>query len=376
MLQNFFSKTFSYLLFILIIFAVFFSNFTNPDKFSRKFVNLKLFTDLMPDMNVSKSKEIASGLLSINDHNANNNTDLLVISYSTLHSYESPNYNESVKYKLSSHTLNFIYESYFSSTDKIFVVDLNADRLLDLIIIKPGSVYLVFQDPKFAFKEPFYATGVFDKYQGWGSPSTHLYLAGDINGDKKTDLLGFGDENVYVSFSDGKNLEPLTLALSSFYSKQTFWKNNDVFPKVLGDVNGDGFKDIVSFGIKNIWVALSNGKVFLKPTIYLNNYFTQSNGWNSFFVFPRFLMDINHDGKDDIIGFGNNNLYVSYSYGSGFTAPEVLLNNNFNKEVRIYANNYTDNEVFNFLTIQKNFYFYNKLDGAIAPSINLLGLKN
>ena len=37
------------------------------------------------------------------------------------------------------------------------------------------------------------------------------------------------------------------------------------------------------------------------------------SGWSSQNIFPRFLADVSGDGKADLVGFGSNGVYVSTS---------------------------------------------------------------
>lgn len=51
---------------------------------------------------------------------------------------------------------------------------------------------------------------------------------------------------------------------------------------------------------------------FRSVFVGLDNNFTVNNGaWTSFDKYPRQLADVNGDGRDDIVGFGNDNVFVS-----------------------------------------------------------------
>ncbi|MEH2064059.1 MAG: VCBS repeat-containing protein, partial [Nostoc sp.] len=91
------------------------------------------------------------------------------------------------------------------------------------------------------------------------------------------------------------------------------WTSFDQYPRQLGDVNGDGRDDIVGFGGGEVYVSLgqSNG-TFGQWFVGLDNGFTVSDGgWTSFNQYPRQLGDINGDGRNDIVGFGGGEVYVS-----------------------------------------------------------------
>jgi hypothetical protein len=136
---------------------------------------------------------------------------------------------------------------------------------------------------------------------------------GDFDGDGKDDIATFtgGDAaDVFVSLSDGTKFV------------QNTWKWHDHFaigaevPKV-GDFNGDGKDDIATFArgtSGDVYVALSDG--------------TKFNGdgqlWNDFFSIDGEIPavgDVNGDGKDDLITFTRGDaadVYVALSDGTKF----------------------------------------------------------
>jgi len=156
------------------------------------------------------------------------------------------------------------------------------------------------------------------------APTGQLPLSGDFNGDGKADIIAFtrGDTgDVYVAPSTGTGFQSATLW-------HGYFAPNAEIPAV-GDVNGDGKDDIVTFHRGpaghaqrgDVYVALSNGSKFgdtpLAPLWH--DYFAVDN------EIPG-LGDVNGDGKDDLVAFHRGSLgdaqrgdvYVALSTGTGF----------------------------------------------------------
>jgi len=103
--------------------------------------------------------------------------------------------------------------------------------------------------------------------------------------------------------------------------------NFDRYPISSGDVNGDGLDDLVFFGENGTIVALSNGSGFDTPTMWIANFTYGAGGWISQDRYPRILADVNGDGLADLIGFGYNGTYIALSNGAGFDTPTLWIAN-------------------------------------------------
>jgi hypothetical protein len=78
----------------------------------------------------------------------------------------------------------------------------------------------------------------------------------------------------------------------------------------MADVNGDGQADVVGFGNAGAYVSLSTGTGFSPPQLWVNNYGYDAGGWRVD-QHPRIMADVNGDGQADVVGFGNAGAYVS-----------------------------------------------------------------
>ncbi len=165
---------------------------------------------------------------------------------------------------------------------------------------------------------------------GWNNNRIYLREMADVNGDGKADIVGFGSAGVYVSLATGGgHFGGVSFELAAFGSgaEGGGWANNDVYKRLLADVNGDGKADIVGFGAAGTYVALATGGGhFGGTTLELAAFGATAGGWLSDDVFPRKLADVNGDGMADIVGFGSGGVQISLATGSGhFGNPSSSL---------------------------------------------------
>ncbi|HAX77913.1 MAG TPA: hypothetical protein DCY88_19245, partial [Cyanobacteria bacterium UBA11372] len=171
---------------------------------------------------------------------------------------------------------------------------------------------------------------------GWITQNDYPRLLGDINGDGRDDIVGFGFDAVFVSLanSDG-TFNPIGVGLDNNFTKNDGgWITQNDYPRQLADVNGDGLADIVGFGLDAVYVSLAKGDGTFNPIgVGLDNNFTKNDGgWITQNDYPRQLADVNGDGSADIVGFGLDAVYVSLANGDGTFAPiAVGLDNSFTK---------------------------------------------
>ncbi|WP_108987656.1 peptidoglycan DD-metalloendopeptidase family protein [Streptomyces coelicoflavus] len=155
------------------------------------------------------------------------------------------------------------------------------------------------------------------------APGGETPLTGDFNGDHKDDVVTFTkgpDSDVYVALSNGNNFGTATVWHDHFAP------GSEV--PAVGDVNGDGYDDIVTFthdADAKVYVALSNGK----------DGFHTATVWHDFFApageFPA-LGDIDGDGDDDLITFTQGttaDVYAALSNGKDAFGTGKLVHDHF-----------------------------------------------
>ncbi|MCU0508862.1 MAG: VCBS repeat-containing protein [Anaerolineae bacterium] len=148
---------------------------------------------------------------------------------------------------------------------------------------------------------------------------------GDFNGDGRDDIVSFSrvfNGQVYVALSNGSSF-PTWGVWNQFFCPNPEWCE-------VGDFNGDNRDDIVTFtrntyGNVNVGqaiVALASGSAFVTIGQWNTNIFCIQNEWCD-------TGDFNGDGRDDIIAFSkgsNARVWVGLSTGVNFLQGAVWNN--------------------------------------------------
>ena len=200
------------------------------------------------------------------------------------------------------------------------LADVNGDKRQDVVGFGRDGVWLATSTGT-SFT-PAFVLANFGYDQSW-RVQKHVRLLGDINGDQRDDIVGFGYAGVYRALSTGTGFGPITFVLGNFGYDQG-WRV-EKHERLLADVNGDGNKDIVGFGTDGVWLSLAtpSGHFFRAPEFVLAE-FGFNQGWTPA-KHIRTLADLNGDGRQDIVGFGEYGVWTALSTGNGFAPAQFVL---------------------------------------------------
>lgn len=194
--------------------------------------------------------------------------------------------------------------------------DVNGDGKADIVGFYRDGVLVSFSTGT-GFQDPVFTIANFGSDVG-GWTQSQPRLMGDVNGDGKADIIGFHDDGVLVAFSTGTSFQAPITAVASYGRNVGGWTQEN--PRTVGDVNGDGKVDIVGFGQDGVYVSFSNGTGFQTPVFTIASYAVNAGNWSAT-SHPRQVADVTGDGKADIVGFGQDGIYIALSTGTGFAHP-------------------------------------------------------
>lgn len=198
------------------------------------------------------------------------------------------------------------------------LADVDGDGQADVVGFGTGRVLTALAGD-YCFAEATAWSEAFTSRSGWRI-DRHEREMGDLNGDGRADIVGFGDNGVTVALSNGQGFTDAGLWLADMGQLAGNWRVAR-HERAVADVDGDGRDDVIGFGNGGVLVGLSSG-TGLRPAQVFTREFTYAAGWRNE-LHVRALADVDGDGRADIVGFGETGVQVALSTGSRFAASTV-----------------------------------------------------
>jgi hypothetical protein len=174
-----------------------------------------------------------------------------------------------------------------------------------------------------AFSMARFVLAEFGSDKGWRE-NTHPRFVVDLTGDKRGDIVGFGDDGVWVSLGDGSGgFSPAVFALAAFAPNNGGWSTARHVRR-MANLTGHGRRDIVGFGDDGVWVSLGNGSGGFSEPVFALAGFGYNQGWRVD-QHARFVVDLTGDRHADVLGFGDDGVWAAMGDGAGGFGPPRLV---------------------------------------------------
>jgi len=195
--------------------------------------------------------------------------------------------------------------------------DINGDGKADLLGFGPDGTWVALSNGN-GFDPAVKVLADFGTSQGYDK-TKHIYELADVTGDFRPDIVAFTAEGVKVAVNNGAGEFGAAKLWVSEYGFDQSWRIG-THPRFLSDFNNDGKMDIVAIRSTGVEIAKSTGSSFIKPDKPVLAAFGSAAGnWNV--NHPRVMADVNGDGYPDIVGFGTTKTFARMNdKAGGFTA--------------------------------------------------------
>ena len=213
-----------------------------------------------------------------------------------------------------------------------FVTDTTADGRADIVGFADNGVWVSHEQPDGSFSEPEYVLAAFGFEAGGWQVDRHPRFMADTTGDGRADIVGFADDGVWVSRAqpDGSYGAPEHLVAGFGFAPEAGGWQVDRHPRFMADTTGDGRADIVGFGNDGVWIARAQPDgSFTAQAVFVAGfgYAAAAGGWRVE-RHPRMMADTTGDRRADIVGFGSKGVVVARAQPDGsFTEPDLVVRN-------------------------------------------------
>ncbi len=219
-------------------------------------------------------------------------------------------------------------------TEPVATGDVNGDGYDDIVFFKHNGVYLSLSTGK-TLLDPVLVLQEFgsDPAAGGWNPVNHPRMLGDVDGDGRADIIGFSCCSVEVSFSTGAGFTSRHTKVPDF-SYLTGYQTQTMEPRRIADIDGDGRSDIIGFNSNGVRIAVSRITSSTRSTANFQSLGgwvsfrsiagpNPESGWTDDRRWPRLVGDVTGDGLADIVGFGDGGPWIARGLGNGVFAAST-----------------------------------------------------
>ena len=187
---------------------------------------------------------------------------------------------------------NFAYEAGGWRVEKHprFMADITGDGRADIVGFGTHGVWVSLNNGDGTFQAPQKVVDNFAYEAGGWRVEKHPRFLADLTGDKRADIVGFGTHGVWVSLNNGDGtFQAPQKVVNNFAYEAGGWRV-EKHPRFLADITGDKRADIVGFGNAGVWASVNGGNAtFPNPTKVINNFGYDAGGWRVH-KHPRFVV--------------------------------------------------------------------------------------
>jgi hypothetical protein len=219
-----------------------------------------------------------------------------------------------------------------ASRDRVWLADIDADRIDDLVGLDPEGNVWVSRGTGTAFAASAMLPATTAFRDEWFTPTSQprVWLT-DVTGDGRADFIGVDvDGGIWVSESTGAAFNASRrVASTRFTSAAGYFSTRDREHIFLGDLDADGKTDLLGIDptTGRVDVALATGAdrtaSFAADATFLDaSTLTTAADWFRTTSAPRlFLGDLTGDRRADLVGLAiDGDLYVAESTGTAMNA--------------------------------------------------------
>jgi hypothetical protein len=187
---------------------------------------------------------------------------------------------------------NFAYDAGGWRVEKHprFLADLTGDGRADIVGFGDAGVWVSLNNGNGTFQAPQKVVDNFAYVAGGWRVEKHPRFLADLTGDGRADIVGFGDAGVWVSLNNGNGtFQAPKKVVDNFAYVAGGWRV-EKHPRFLADLTGDRRADIVGFGNAGVWESLNNGNAtFQALQKVIDNFGYDAGGWRVE-KHPRFVV--------------------------------------------------------------------------------------